>query len=269
MSETAEGSVCYEACDGVAVVTLNRPEALNAIDGAVATGLGEALERASADRAVRAVVLTGAGRAFCAGADLKAVARGEPIIDETHPEWGLAGLVRHWTDKPLIAAVNGTALGGGTELALACDLVVAADSAVFGLPEVRRGLIAGGGGVIRLARQLPLKRALEMILTGDGVDAATACEWGLVNRVVPAAEVLDTALALAHRIAANAPLAVQLSKRAVYRTHQGRSEWDPEWGAEEPWAVNQEAGLTVLASADAREGPRAFAEKREPVWRGE
>ncbi|EGD55453.1 crotonase/enoyl-CoA hydratase family protein [Gordonia neofelifaecis] len=269
MSESTASPVLYEVRDGVAVVTLNRPEAMNAVNAALATGLGEAIERASADRDVRVVVLTGTGRAFCAGADLKAIARGESIFDDAHPDWGFAGLVQHWTDKPVIAAVNGFAMGGGTELTLACDLVVAADTAVFGLPEVKRGLIAGGGGVVRLAQQVPVKRALEMVLTGDGIEASLALEWGLVNRVVPADEVLTTALELARKIAANAPLSVQYSKRALYRTRQAASDWNPEWVAEDPWAVNGELMVAVMTSADAMEGPRAFAEKREPNWRGE
>ncbi|MGB6246052.1 crotonase/enoyl-CoA hydratase family protein [Gordonia sp. (in: high G+C Gram-positive bacteria)] len=265
MSDTA---VLYEVRDGVAVLTFNRPEAMNAVNAALATAAGDALAQASADPQVRAVVLTGNGRAFCAGADLKAVARGEPIVDDAHPERGFAGIVQHWVDKPVIAAVNGFAMGGGTEIMLACDLVVAADTAVFGLPEVKRGLIAGGGGVIRMQRQLPMKRALELALTGDGIEAQTALDWGLVNRVVPAEQVLDAALELARKIAENAPLSVQYTKQAMYRTQTALSEWDPAWGAEDPWAVNEVLGAKVLTSADALEGPTAFAQKRKPDWQG-
>ena len=268
MSDTSESPVLYDLRDGVAVVTLNRPEAMNSVNAALATGLGEAIEKAATDPAVRVVVLTGTGRAFCAGADLKAISRGESIAAEGHPEWGFAGLVQHWIDKPIIAAVNGFAMGGGTELALASDLVVAADTAVFGLPEAKRGLIAGAGGVIRLQRQLPIKRALELALTGDGIDAAVALDWGLINRVVAADEVLDAALELARKIAANAPLSVQYSKQMMYRTQSGPSDWNPAWGTEEPWAVNGELGLKVFTSADAMEGPLAFAQKREPNWQG-
>ncbi|MBM7366067.1 crotonase/enoyl-CoA hydratase family protein [Gordonia hydrophobica] len=268
MSDTSSDPVRYEVTDGIAVLTLNRPEAMNSVNSALATAVGEALEAASTDPAVRAVVLTGAGRAFCAGADLKAISRGESIAPEGHPEWGFAGFVQYWTAKPVIAAVNGFAMGGGTELALACDLVVAADTAVFGLPEVKRGLIAAAGGVIRLQRQLPLKRALELALTGDGVEAEVAREWGLVNRVVPAGAVLDTALELARKIAANAPLSVQYTKQMMHRTQQGLSDWNGQWGTEEPWAVNSDLAVTVFTSADAMEGPLAFAQKREPNWQG-
>lgn len=268
MSDTTASPVLYEVRDGIAILTLNRPDAMNSVNSALATAVGEALEKAATDPVVRAVVLTGTGRAFCAGADLKAISRGESIAAEGHPEWGFAGIVQHWIDKPVIAAVNGFAMGGGTELVLACDLVVSADTAVFGLPEVKRGLIAGAGGVVRLQRQLPLKRALELALTGDGIEAAVALDWGLVNRVVPAEQVLDTALDLARKIAANAPLSVQYSKEMMYRTQSGLSDWNPAWGSEEPWAVNGELGLKVFTSADAMEGPRAFAEKREPHWQG-
>ena len=264
----AEPAARYEVRDGVAVITLNRPDALNAVNADLSTAVGEGLEAAAADPAVRVVVVTGAGRAFCAGADLKELARQRPIHAPGHPEWGFAGLVRHWIDKPLIAAVNGFAMGGGTEIVLAGDLVVAADSAVFGLPEVKRGLLAAAGGVVRLQRQLPLKRALELALTGDAVDAVTAERWGLVNRVVPVGQVLEEALTLAARIAANAPLSLQHSKRMLYRTLSGASDWNADWAGEDPWAVNEEAVRAVFSSGDALEGPRAFAEKRQPKWQG-
>ncbi|MGY2085297.1 crotonase/enoyl-CoA hydratase family protein [Blastococcus sp. SYSU DS0539] len=269
MTATAgEPAARYEVRGHVAVITLNRPEALNAVNAALSTAVGTALETAAADDAVRVVVVTGTGRAFCAGADLKELAAQRSVAAEGHPEWGFAGLVRHWIDKPVIAAVNGFAMGGGTEIALACDLVVAAETAVFGLPEVKRGLLAAAGGVVRLQRQLPLKRALELALTGDPVDAATALEWGLVNRVVAPEEVLDAALALAERIAANAPLSVRHTKRTVHRTTAGGSDWDPAWAGTDPWQANEEATALVFASRDAVEGPTAFAEKRPPRWEG-
>jgi crotonobetainyl-CoA hydratase len=258
----------YEARDGVAIITLNRPYALNAVNADLSTAVGEGLEAAAADPAVRVVVVTGAGRAFCAGADLKELAQQRSILAHGHPEWGFAGLVRHWIDKPVIAAVNGFAMGGGTEIALASDLVVAAETATFGLPEVKRGLLAAAGGVVRLQRQLPLKRALELALTGDAVDAATAEEWGLINRVVPAGQALEAALELAARIAANAPLSLLHTKRMLYRTTGGASDWNPDWAGEDPWAVNQEAVQAVFSSSDALEGARAFAEKRLPKWQG-
>jgi crotonobetainyl-CoA hydratase len=253
-----EPAALYRVVDGVAIITLNRPKALNAVNADLSTAVGEGLEAAAADPDVRAVVVTGTGRAFCAGADLKEVAQQRSIAAHDHPEWGFGGFTRHWIDKPVIAAVNGFAMGGGTEIALACDLVVSADSATFGLPEVKRGLIAAAGGLVRLQRQVPLKRALEIALTGDAVDAATASEWGLVNKVVPADSVLDEALAIARRIAANAPIAVQQSKAMIYRTLAGTSDW----------ARNADAWDIIDRSEDRIEGPRAFAEKREPRWTG-
>ena len=263
-----DAAALYEVRDGIALVTFNRPAALNAVNAALSSAVGEALEAAAADPQVRVVVVTGSGRAFCAGADLKELARQRPVHAPDHPEWGFAGLVRHWIDKPVIAAVNGYAMGGGTEIALACDLVVAADSATFGLPEVKRGLLAAAGGVVRLQRQLPLKRALQLALTGDAIDAATAYDWGLINEVVPADAVVDAALALAGRIAANAPLSVEHTKRTMHRTAAGASDWDAEWAGEDPWAVNEESTRLVFASRDAVEGARAFAEKRNPAWEG-
>lgn len=262
-SRTDGPAVRYGTRGAVAVVTLNRPHAMNAVNAALSDAAGEALEAANADPAVRAIVLTGEGRAFCAGADLKEVARGHRIDAQGHPEWGFAGIVQHWVDKPVIAAVNGFALGGGTEIVLACDLAVIDETATLGLPEVRRGLFAAAGGVIRLQRQVPLKIALEMTLTGEPVDAATAREWGLVNRVAPVGTALDVALELAGTIAANAPLAVRQSKHVVHATHAGGSVWEPE-----VWAVNREAVRVVFGSRDAREGATAFAEKREPRGEG-
>ena len=170
----------------------------------------------------------------------------------------------------MVAAVNGYALGGGTELALACDLVVASEEARFGLPEVRRGLFAAAGGLVRLQRQIPIKRAAEIALTGEPIDAATALDWGLVNRVVPHGEVMTAALALAETVAGNAPTAVRQTKRMLHRggTAAG-SDWDAAWTGEDPWAANLEAMSTVFGHPDAVEGPTAFAHKREPQWRDE
>ena len=184
--------------------------------------MGEALEEAQNDPDIRAVVITGAGdKSFCAGADLKAIARRENIYHPEHPEWGFAGYVQHFIDKPTIAAVNGTALGGGTELALASDLVVAHERAQFGVPEVKRGLIAAAGGVFRIVNQLPRKVAMELLLTGEPLTAADAWEWGLINQVVKQGSVLDAALALAARVTVNAPLSVQASKRVAYGVDNG------------------------------------------------
>jgi crotonobetainyl-CoA hydratase len=247
----------------VLVITLNRPGAMNAANAEVSTQVGEAIEEAEKDLAVRAIVLTGAGdRAFCAGADLKVLARGEDVTAPDHPEWGFAGYVRHPVSKPTIAAVNGFALGGGTELALASDLVVAAESASFGLPEVRRGLFAAAGGVFRLPGQIPRKIAMEMMFTGEPVSAARALALGLVNQVVPDGLALEAALALAGRISANAPLAVQASKRLATGLAAGAIA-----GEEMAWQQNHRELAAIFASEDMREGTRAFAEKRPPVWR--
>jgi crotonobetainyl-CoA hydratase len=247
----------------VLVITINRPEARNAVNGAVSTAVGDALEQAQNDAEVRAVVITGAGdKSFCAGADLKAIARRENLYHPGHGEWGFAGYVHHFIDKPTIAAVNGTALGGGTELALASDLVVAAQSATFGLPEVKVGLIAGAGGVFRIVHQLPRKVALEMVLTGEPISAAAAAKWGLVNRVVADGTVLEAALALAERVTVNAPLSVQASKRIACGADGGVIP-DEEPG----WARTQREFGVLLKSEDAKEGPLAFAEKRRPVWK--
>ena len=261
--------VRYEVVDGhVALLTLNRPQALNAVNSELADAVGACLEDAAADPSVRAIVITGEGRAFCAGADLKEIAAGRGVEPTRHPEWGFAGLARHWVSKPLIAAVNGYAMGGGTEIALACDLVVASEEAAFGLPEVKRGLLAAAGGVVRLQRQVPIKLALQMALTGDPVPAAVARDWGLVNDVVPAPDVLPRALELARRIAANAPLSVQYTKTLLYQTASAGSDRDPAWNGGDPWAINAAAMEAVFASRDALEGATAFAEKRTPAWTG-
>jgi crotonobetainyl-CoA hydratase len=258
----------YERSGHVAVIRLNRPQALNSVNAALSTAVGEALEKAAAEPEVRVVVVTGNGRAFCAGADLKELAAGRRVDAREHPEWGFAGLVRHWIDKPLIAAVQGFAMGGGTEIALACDLVVADEDATLGLPEVRRGLLAAAGGMVRLQRQVPFKRALQLALTGDAIDVRQAAEWGLVNVVAKPGAALDEAMALAERIAANAPLSVQHTKRVMHQVAAAGSDWDPHWSQREVWAVNDEATDIVFSSRDAIEGPTAFAEKRPPVWQG-
>jgi enoyl-CoA hydratase/carnithine racemase len=262
------GVVLYEVDERVAVLTLNRPEALNAVNSALADAVGGYLEEAAADPGVRVIVVTGAGRAFSAGADLKEIAAGRGVGPTAHPEWGFAGLAQHWVGKPVIAAVNGYAMGGGTEIALACDLVVASEEAAFGLPEVKRGLLAAAGGVVRLQRQIPIKLALQMALTGDPVPAAVARDWGLVNDVVPGGQVLPRALELARRIAENAPLSVQYSKKVLYQTASAGSDRDPGWDRSDPWQVNAQAMDVVFGSSDAVEGAAAFAEKRAPVWTG-
>jgi crotonobetainyl-CoA hydratase len=247
----------------VMVITINRPEARNAVNGAVSIAVGNALEEAQHDADVRAVVITGAGdKSFCAGADLKAISRRENLYHPEHGEWGFAGYVHHFIDKPTVAAVNGTAFGGGTELALASDLVVAHERAQFGLPEVKRGLIAAAGGVFRIMDQLPRKVALELLLTGDPITASDALRWGLVNQVVTDGSVLDAALALADRVTVNAPLSVQASKRIAYGVDDGVITGD-----EPGWERTMREMRVLIRSEDAKEGPLAFAEKREPVWK--
>jgi len=247
----------------VALVRIDRPAAKNAVNAAVADGLGSALAEADADDAIRVVVVTGTGDAFCAGADLKALAAGESLVAPGHPEWGFAGYVRHQVGTPTIAAVNGFALGGGTEIVLASDLAVLDPAATLGLPEVRRGLIAAAGGVIRLQRQIPLKLAMEVALTGDPVSAETAVSWGLANAVSRPGEVVAAAMEMAERVARNAPVAVRESKRMLQRTAVLGSDWD-----DDAWALNDRAIGRVLRSEDFREGTRAFAEKRSPEWKG-
>jgi crotonobetainyl-CoA hydratase len=212
----ATESVLIEQLGAVLLVTLNRPAVHNAVDGEMATVIGQALTRAERDPLVRALVITGAGeKAFCAGGDLRAIARGESIHSPVRPDWGFGGLRRHFAALPMIAAVNGLALGGGFEMALACDLVVAADTAYFALPEGRHGFPANPGGAHRLMFALPPKLALELVLTGRHLEAAEALERGLVNRVVPGEQVLASALELAQQVAALAPLAVASSKRVA------------------------------------------------------
>ena len=247
----------------VMVITINRPEARNAINAAVSIALGDALDEAQRDPDVWAVVVTGAGdKSFCAGADLKALSKGENIGHPDRPKWGFAGYVRHFIDKPTIAAVNGTALGGGTELALASDLVVAGESAKCGLPEVKRGLIAAAGGVFRIVDQLPRKVAMQMMFTGEPITSAEALKWGLINDVVPDGQELEAALALARRITVNAPLAVQASKRVAVGVDEGVIAAD-----EAGWSRTMREVAVVFTSEDAKEGPLAFAQKREPVWK--
>lgn len=252
-----------ERSGGVGVITLNRPAALNAVNADLSAAVGAALEELDADPALRVGVVIGAGRAFCAGADLKAIAAGRSITAPDHPEWGFAGLVEHPVNKPLIAAVNGFALGGGTEIVLACDLAVLSEDAALGLPEVKRGLFAAAGGLIHLPRQIPAKVAMELALTGEPLPAADALRWGLVNRVAPAGQVLDSALELAARIAANAPLSLHTSKRMIRHAVATGSEWDRD-----VWALQAREIESILASRDALEGATAFAEKRPPVWTG-
>jgi crotonobetainyl-CoA hydratase len=263
MTDVEAPAALSERRGNVLLITINRPDARNAVNGAVSTAVGDALQQAQDDADVWAVVITGAGdKSFCAGADLKAISRRENLFHPQHPEWGFAGYVRHFIDKPTIAAVNGTALGGGTELALASDLVVAEQSAKFGLPEVKRGLVAAAGGVFRIVDQLPRKVAMHLLFTGEPITAAEALEWGLINEVVPDGTVVDAALALAQRITVNAPLAVQASKRVAVGVDEGIITAD-----ETGWSRTMREIGALMKSEDAKEGPLAFAEKRQPVWK--
>lgn len=254
-----------ELNDHTLLITIDRPEVLNAIDAEASELLGEAFHQANHEPDVWAVVLTGAGnRSFCAGADLKAIAVGELPYSQTHPEWGFAGVVTHPVDKPVIAAVNGLALGGGLELMLAADLIVGVRSARVGLPEVTKGIIASGGGLVRLPRQIPTKVALQLILTGETVTVEEMARWGLINEIVESdGDVVGRAMMLSSRITANAPLAVQASKRVAL----GLAD-DQVMGEERRWKLCEVEAVAVRQSQDAIEGPRAFMEKRVPEWRG-
>ena len=249
--------VLTERRAGVLVVTLNRPEARNAVNLAVAEGIAAALDELDADAALRAGVLTGAGAGFSAGMDLKAFLAGErPWVADR----GFAGIVQRASEKPLIAAVEGFAVAGGFEVALACDLLVAARGAKLGIPEVKRSLVATGGALLRLPRRMPYHMAMELALTGEPMSAERLADLGVVNRLTEPGGALDGALELAGQLAANAPLAVTASKRVL----QGALYW----AEEESWTRQGELAGPVYASEDAQEGARAFAEKRPPVWKG-
>ncbi|TCZ65471.1 enoyl-CoA hydratase-related protein [Roseicella aquatilis] len=244
----------------VALVTINRPEARNAVNGAVAQGLEAAVERIEQDPEIWAAVLTGAGpHAFCAGADLKEVSAGNSKSLATE-KGGFGGFVRASRTKLWIAAAQGHALAGGLELLLACDLAVAAETANLGLPEVKRSLVAGAGGVFRLPRALPKAIALQMIATGEPIPATRAAQFGLVNSVVPADQVVPTALDLARRVCANAPVAVRESLAVARRA--------ADLAEEELWAISAKASAFIRTTEDFQEGPRAFVEKRAPRWVG-
>ncbi len=244
----------------VEILTINRPDARNAINGAVARAFAAAFDDLESDDECWVVVVTGAGdKAFSAGMDLKAFAAGE-AGDIMGAKGGFGGIAQRDFPKPMIAAVNGSCLAGGFEIMLSCDLVVASDESRFGIPEVKRGLVAGAGGLVRLPRRVAPVIGMELALTGEPIDAARAYEVGLVNKVVPAATLLDEAVALAEIIAANAPLAVRTSKKIL------KAAGDvPE---AEGWNISNATIPEVFSSADAMEGAVAFAEKRPPVWTG-
>ncbi|GII04753.1 crotonase/enoyl-CoA hydratase family protein [Planobispora takensis] len=261
MSEPTSGTgdeVLVEVEDGVAVITINRPRAKNAVNGVVARGIAAALDELEERKDVSAYVLTGAGGTFCAGMDLKGFLSGDfPVVEGR----GFGGIAEAPPAKPIVAAVEGYALAGGFELALACDIIVASEEAKFGLPEPKRGLVAGAGGVMRLPRRIPYHLAMEIALTGDHFPASRLYEAGLVNHVTPAGEALAKALELAKRIAANAPLALAATKRVIVES--------ADWSLDEMFKKQGEIINPVFGSKDAMEGAAAFAEKRAPQWKGE
>ena len=239
------------------VITLCRPGMRNAIDRATSQALADAMDRLDSDDTVTVGILTGEGGHFCSGMDLKAFVKGERI---ELPGRGLGGIIETPPKKPVIAAVEGFALAGGFEIALACDLIVAADNAQFGLPEVKRGLMAGSGGLLRLPQRIPRQIAMQYALTGDMMSAEEARQWGLVNLLTLPGEALGEAKTLAHKIAANAPLAVSVSKQVVSDSLH--------WPADERWQRQNALLEFIIHSNDAKEGATAFSEKRPPLWTG-
>lgn len=254
-ADISEGEVLTRAEGAVLVITINRPEARNAVNAAVSAGISAALDRLESDPGLRAAVLTGAGGTFCAGMDLKAFAAGEVVRDEVR---GFAGIVERPPVKPIIAAIEGWALGGGFEIALSCDMITAGAGARFGLPEVKRGLAARGGGVFRVPQRLPHQIAMELLLTGDPMTAERAVEFGLVNRLAETGGALAAALELAKAVAANAPMSVRASKRVALDS--------ADWPAGECFERQREFLEPVFTSQDAQEGVAAFKERRDPVW---
>lgn len=250
--------VNYELRGRVALITINRPDARNAVNGDVATGMEAAIDRLEDDPEAWVGVVTGEGPVFSAGADLKTVASGRAAEINT-ARGGFAGITERERVKPLIAAVNGPALAGGCEIVLSCDMVVAVRSAVFGVPEVKRALVAGAGGLFRLPRLVGRNVGMELVLTGEPLDAERAYQLGLVNRLVDG-DVVEAALDLGARIAVNAPLAVQASRAVVAKADTADDET--------LWKMSHAALGRMFQTEDFQEGPRAFIEKRPPVWKG-
>jgi enoyl-CoA hydratase len=251
-------AVLLDVAAGVAVLTINRPQARNAINGAVASGIAGAIGELDARKDVSVLILTGAGGTFSAGMDLKGFLSGD---FPTAGGRGFGGITERPPAKPIIAAVEGYALAGGFELALACDLIVASEDAWFGLPEVTRGLVAGAGGLLRLQHRIPYHIAMEIALTGERIPAARLHSAGLINRLVPAGEALAAARELAAKVAANAPLALTATKRIIVES--------ADWSSAHAFAKQAEIAAPVFGSKDAIEGAAAFAEKRPPIWRGQ
>ncbi len=259
MASVPAMSVDFEQRGPFAVITINRPEARNAINGDVAAGIEESIDRVEADDSIWLGILTGVPPVFCAGADLKALNSGNAGGLQTK-KGGFAGFVQRDRTKPVIAAVDGPALAGGTEIVLAADLVVASTTATFGIPEVKRSLVAAAGGLFRMGRKIPLNVTMELALTGDPIDAARAHHFGLVNRLVEPGQALDEAIKLAEQITANAPIAVRESRKIVLEATNA----DDEIG----WRMSAEGIGRAMASEDLQEGLTAFIEKRPPIWKG-
>jgi enoyl-CoA hydratase len=257
MENTMSEEVLTSVENGVLIITLNRPKARNAANKALAEGVAAAMDELAANDELRVAILTGAGGTFCSGMDLKAFVSGEtPAIKGR----GFAGLTEKPPRKPLIAAIEGYALAGGLELAISCDLIVAAENAKFGIPEAKRGLAAAAGGLVRLPRQIPSRLAMELALTGDFIGAGRAYEMGLINQVVEPGTALAAAQELAAKISANGPMAVAISKQVIVES--------AEWSDEEMWDKQQALVSPIFTSEDAIEGSVAFAEKRAPNWKG-
>lgn len=252
-------AVDFEQRGPFAVVTINRPEARNAVNAAVAQGIEDAIDEIEADDGTWVGILTGEPPVFCAGADLKEINSGNAASLQTE-RGGFGGIVRRERTKPLIAAVDGPALAGGTEIVLSCDLVVASGTATFGIPEVKRSLLAAAGGLFRLGRKIPLNVAMELALTGDPIDAAAAHHHGLVNRLCEPGQALDVAIALAEQIGANAPVAVRETRRVVLEATNAPDEIG--------WQMSMEGMAKAMSSEDFSEGLTAFIEKRRPQWKG-
>ena len=252
-----EPAVLTERRERILLITINRPDQRNAVNAAVAGGIAAALDELDGDSELSVGVLTGAGKGFCAGMDLKAFVTGERPFAEGR---GFAGIVERPAEKPLIAAVEGFAVAGGLEVALACDLIVASRGARLGVPEVKRSLVAAGGALMRLPRTLPRNLAMELALTGEPIDAERAYSLGFVNRLAEPGAALMAALELAEVIAANGPLALRATKRILTES--------ADWPDSDFFARQREIADPVMRSEDAREGATAFAEKRPPVWKG-
>jgi enoyl-CoA hydratase len=251
-------AVLTEEDGAVLVITINRPEARNAVNGAVAQGISAALDELDSRKDLSIGVLTGAGGTFCSGMDLKGFLTGDNPSTESR---GFGGITQGPPAKPLIAAVEGYALAGGCEVALSCDMIVAARDAQFGLPEPKRGLVAAAGGLLRLPKRIPFHIAMEIALTGDRYPAERMAELGLVNRLTEPGQALAAATELALKVAENAPLALAATKKIIVES--------ADWDAAEMWRKQGEITMPVFGSKDAQEGPAAFAEKRKPVWKGE